>query len=84
MNVQFTSCVYGDVRVCDTFDLKSLINDATYDNKPENPSSIDLILTNNPPSFQNSCVIETDLSDFHRMVVTIIKTSFERFKNQEL
>ena len=48
----------------DTFGLKSL-----YKN-PENPSSNDLILTNNLRSFQNSCVIETGLSDFHRMVVT--------------
>ena len=35
---------------------------------PENPSSIDLILTNNPRSFQNSCVL------------TVLKTSFERLK----
>ena len=59
---------------CNTFGLKSL-----YKN-PENPSSIYLILTNNLRSFQNSCVIETGLSDFHRMVVTVMKTSFERLK----
>ena len=34
----------------------------------ENPSSIDLILTNNPRSFQNSYVL------------TVLKTSFERLK----
>ena len=38
---------------CDTFGLKSLIKDATCYKNPENPSSIDLILTNNPHSFQN-------------------------------
>ena len=65
---------------CDTFDLKSLIKDVTGYKNPENSSSIDLILTNNPLSFQNSCVIETGLSDFHRMVVTVMKTSFERLK----
>ena len=32
---------------CDTFDLKSLIKDITCYKNPENPSSIDLILTNN-------------------------------------
>ena len=45
---------------------------------PENPSSIGLILTKNQRSFQSSCVIETGISDFHRMVLTVMKTSFER------
>ena len=52
--------------------------DATCYKNPENSGSIDLILTNNPLSFQYSCVIETGLSDFHRMVVTVMETSFER------
>ena len=65
---------------CDTFCLKSLIEDAICYRTPENSSSIDLILTDNPRSFQNYCLIEKGLSDFHRMVVTVIKTSFERLK----
>ena len=65
---------------CDTFGLKSLIKDATCYKNPVNPSSIDLILTNYPCRFQKSCFIKTDLSDFHRTVVTVIKTSFERLK----
>ena len=65
---------------CNTFGLKSLKKGATYYKNSENPSSINLILTNNPRSFQNSCVIETGLSDFHRMVATVMKTSFERLK----
>ena len=46
---------------CDTFGLNSLIKDAACYKNPENPSSIDLSLTNNPCSFQNSCVIEKGL-----------------------
>ena len=65
---------------CDTFGHKSFIKDATSCKNPENRSSIDLIPTNNPRSFQNSCVSEIGLSDFHRMVVTAMKTSFERLK----
>ena len=42
----------------------------------ENPSCIDLILTNSPYSFQNSCIIETSLSDFHKMIVSVMKTTF--------
>ena len=64
----------------DTYDLKSLIKEQTcscYKN-PNKPSCIDLILTNKPRSFQHSCVIETCLSDFHKMTVTAMKTFFEK------
>ena len=65
---------------CDFYEFKNLIKDATCYKNPENPSRIDLILTNNPNSFQNSGVIETGLSDFHKMTVTVMKTSFEKLK----
>ena len=44
---------------CDTYDLKFLIKEPTCYKNPENPSCIDLILTNNPKCFQSSCVAET-------------------------
>ena len=47
---------------------------------PENPTCIDLILTNHPLSFQNSCVLETGLSDLHKMTITIMKASFQRLQ----
>ena len=91
-NLALYSCSYenhiivGDFNVCveefymsgfyDTFDLKSLRKDATC------YKTFDLILTNNQFSFQSSCVIETGLSNFHRMVVTVMKTSFERLKSR--
>ena len=65
---------------CDSYEFKNLIKDATCYKNPENPSCIDLILTNNPNSFQNSGVIETGLSDFHKMTVTVMKTTFEKLK----
>ena len=40
---------------------------------PENPSCIDLILTNKAESFQSICVMETRLSDFHRMIISVLK-----------
>ena len=30
--------------------------------------------------FPSSCVVETGLSDFHRMTVTVMKTTFKKFK----
>ena len=47
---------------------------------PENPTCIDLILTNHPLSFQNSCVLGTGLSYFHKTTVTIMKVSFQRLQ----
>ena len=38
---------------------------------PDKPSCIDLILTNCPMCFLNSCVIETGLSDSHQLLVTV-------------
>ena len=43
-----------------------------------NPSSIDLILTNRPRSFQNSTVIETGLSDHDKLTVTVMKSFFQK------
>ena len=71
----------SDVTVfCDTYDLKCLIKEPTYYKNPDNPSCIDIILTNNPKCFQSSCVVETGLSDFHRMKVTVLKTTFKKFE----
>ena len=35
-------------------------------------------MTNCPRSFQNSCAIETGLSDFHKLVVTAMKTTYKK------
>ena len=44
----------------------------------DNPTSIDLILTNRPSYFQRSAVFETGLSDFHLLTITEFKTSFQK------
>ena len=43
-----------------------------------NPSCIDLVLTNKPRSFQTKCVIETGLSDLHRMTISVLKMHFRK------
>ena len=43
---------------------------------PDKPTCIDLILTNCPGSFQSSSVMETGLSDFRKMTVTVMNTSY--------
>ena len=64
----------------ESYTLSSLIKEPTCHKNPQNPSCIDLILTNSPYSFQNSCAIETGLSDFHKMTVTVMKTTYEKLK----
>ena len=63
---------------CIRYNLTSLIKEPTCYKNPENPSCIDLFLTNLPLSFQSSCVIETGLSDFHRMIVTVMKSTYQK------
>ena len=47
----------------------------------KNISFIDLILTNSLHSFQNSCVIETGLSDFHKMMVFSYENYFSKIES---
>ena len=65
---------------CDSCEFKNLIKDPTCYKDPENPSCIDLILTNYPNSFQNLWMIETGLPDFHKMTVTVMKATFQKLK----
>ena len=63
---------------CDMYMLENLIKDPTCFKNLENPSCIDVILTNKKSSFQNSMVVETGLSDFHKMTVTVMKKLFKK------
>ena len=57
-----------------------MINKPPCYKNSDKPTCIDLILTNCPLSFQNSCVIETGLSDFHKMIITGLKTSYQKIE----
>ena len=65
---------------CDSYSLTSLIKQPTCYKNPSPPKCIDLILTNVPRSFQTTCVIETGLSDFHLMTLTVMRKSFKKLK----
>ena len=51
---------------CETYSLENLIKEPTCYKNPKNPSSIDVMLTNTPNSFQN------ELDDLQRQMVTIL------------
>ena len=61
---------------CSTHSFKCLIKDPTCFTSSSNPSCINLILTNKSRCFQNTSVIETGLSDFHKLTVSVMKASF--------
>ena len=61
---------------CDTYNLQNLINEPTCFKNVLSPTLIDMILTNRVKGFHNSCCIETGISDYHKMTITILKTFF--------
>ena len=63
---------------CYLYLLKNLIKKPTCFKNPGNPKTIDLILTNRPRCFCNSDTLETGLSDFHKLTVTVLKTFFKK------
>ena len=65
---------------CNLYNLTNLINKATCDKNLNNLSCIDLLLTKFPKYFQNSSVIETGLSDCHKMVVTVMKPNLRKLE----
>ena len=56
---------------CNQYKLKSLNNDPACYSNIDN-SCIDLLLTNSAKSFESTCTIETGLSDFNKLVVTVL------------
>ena len=71
----FNSCMedspmktFGEI-----YKLRNLIKEPTS-------TRINLTLTNKPRSFKNTYMIETGLSDFHKMIVAVMKMHFPKMK----
>ena len=65
---------------CNGYNLFYLVKEPTCFKNPYNPSCIDLFLTNRPRSFQNTLTIETSISNFHKMVITVMKVFYKKQK----
>ena len=65
-------------------DLENLVKEKTCFKNANNPSTIDLFLTNNSLAFQNTTTTFTGLSDCHKLVLTVLKTTFSKNKPKEL
>ena len=64
---------------CNQYKLNTLNKEPTCFINYTNPSCIDLYLTNCPKSFQNTLAIEMGLSDFHKLIVTVLKVNMKKF-----
>ena len=62
--------------------LKNLVSELTCLNNPDNLSCIDLFLTNCWRNFQDIQIIETGLSDFHKMNLRVLKMYFTKQKQE--
>ena len=63
---------------CTLNNLKNLITEPTCYKNAEHPSCIDLMLTNRCKIFKCTTTIETGLSDFHKMTLTVLKQHFKK------
>ena len=64
----------------ENYKLRNRIKEPSCFKNPENPTCIDLILTNKLLSFKNTYVIETGLPDFHKVIVAVMKMHFPKMK----
>ena len=58
--------------------LNNLVNQKTCFKNQENPSYINLILTNCSRSFQNNGAFQTGLSHFHKLTFTVLKQYYPK------
>ena len=74
----FNACADDETmkNFCSSYGLYSLVKQPTCYKNPENSSCVDLILTNKAKSFQSTCAMETGLSNFHRMTISVLKMHF--------
>ena len=66
------------------YDSKNIVKDPTCFKNIENPSIIDLIITNSPRSCWNTKSLINGLSDFHAMVVTTLNIKYNKPKPKEV
>ena len=66
---------------CQIYGYKNIVKDKTCFKSPIIPTCIDLMITNRPKSFQESEVIETGLSDFPKMSLTVMNVFYSNRKS---
>ena len=65
---------------CNVYNLSNLVKEPTCYKNPDNPSCIDLFLTNRPKCFQSTLTMETGISDFQKIVIIVLKFFYKKQK----
>ena len=65
-------------------ELCNVVKEKTCFKNMQNPSCIDISLTNNVHAFQQTITIGTGLSDCHKLVLTVLKTTVPRSQPKEI
>ena len=66
------------------YDAKNIVKEPTCFKSINNPSTIDLIVTNNPRSFWSTKAFKNSLSDFHSLVTTVLNIKYIKPKPKEV
>ena len=74
LNWEETNCEIS--YLMDVYGLRNLMGGPTGYKSAHNPSSNDMFLTNKSYGFQNTTTIEVRLSDFHLMILAVLKSGF--------
>ena len=61
-------------------DAKNMVKEKTCFKSINNLTSVDLLISNKEKCFKFATTIDTGLSDFHEMVLVILKKKFEKAK----
>ena len=73
LNINFANSANNLSEICDTYDLKQLIKDPTCFKSINNPTILDIILTNSPKSIKQTVNLSIGISDFHNYVSAALK-----------
>ena len=68
---------------CSSFSLGQIIKTPTC-YMGTNPSSIDQIITNMTSLFKKSYTVETGISDYHKLIMSICRMTFAKGKSKKL
>ena len=63
---------------CNLYNLKCLVQEPTCYKTPERPSCIGLFISNCENHFLKTDILETGLSDFHKLIITATTLKFEK------
>ena len=81
-NIDVNASGPGKVKLdefCNLFDLTNLLREVTCCTN-NHRSTIDLILTNTPDSFQETCTTETGRIDYHKCISSLFKSHYSKLK----